>query len=186
MNTARATLFSWQRYLHLRNIALVGALICYAMIPLDVHAQRPGSAAAAMKNQGHVRYGTGLGRLLTSERERSKIDDVRFNVIEQTKAVEEGPKLLHIDGISHRPDRPKKERVTVWINGRPYAESDLPYGLTLVRNTKDEVIGVHSAVSKNKVEFAKIGDDVTRPQTAAEAEAASLTAVRAAQKAAEQ
>jgi len=128
-----------------------------------------------IKNAGQNRYGTGLGRLLTSERERAKIDDLRFNVVEQVKAAkeeaEEGPKLLHIDGITQRPDRPVGQRVSVWINGKVYAENELPYGLTIVRNVKGEVTGLNSVVSKGKIEFAKIGDDIPRPQTVAEIQA---------------
>jgi hypothetical protein len=164
------------------NITTVLIFIYLLIIPFHAEAQAASLSPSMIKNSGQIRYGTGLGRLLTSERERSKIDDVRFNVIEQIKVEEEGPKLLHIDGVSNRPDRPKGQRISVWINGRPYAESDLPQGLTLVRNAKDEVIGINSIVSKGKTEFAKIGEDVTRPQTPAEAEAAALAAARATQK----
>ncbi len=144
-------------------------------------AEQPSPNAAQTRNLGQTRYGTGLGRLLTSERERTKIDDLRFNVVEQVKAakeeVDEGPKLLHLDGITQRPDRPVGQRTSVWINGRVYAENELPYGLTIVRNTQGEVAGMNSVVSKGKTEFAKIGDDITRPQTPAEAQAIELAAV---------
>jgi hypothetical protein len=142
----------------------------------------PSATSAQAKNLGQTRYGTGLGRLLTSERERAKIDDLRFNVVEQAKAVkeeaDEGPKLLHINGITQRPDRPAGQRVSVWINGRVYAENELPYGLTVVRDGRGEVTGLSSVVSKGKTEFAKIGDDITRPQTAAEAQAIELAAAQ--------
>lgn len=133
------------------------------------------------KNTGQNRYGSGLGRLLTSERERNKIDDLRFNVAEPAKAakeelVDESPKLLSIEGVTYRPDRPAGQRINIWISGRVYAENELPYGLSIVRNAKGEVTGLNSVVSKGKVVFAKIGDDITRPQTAAEAQAIELAA----------
>ena len=143
------------------------------------------AAAAQTRNIGQTRYGTGLGRLLTSERERTKIDDLRFSEIQQVKAAKEeqeeqteGPKLLHIDGITQRPDRPAGQRTSVWINGNLYAEKELPYGLTIVRSASGEVIGLNSVMSKGKTEFAKIGDDITRPQTAAEAQAIELAATQ--------
>ncbi len=151
------------------------------ILPASSQPAEPSSAAQA-RNLGQTRYGTGLGRLLTSERERTKIDDLRFNVVEQVKAAkeeaDEGPKLLHIDGITQRPDRPAGQRISVWINGNLYAENELPYGLTIARNAKGEVTGLNSVVSKGKTEFAKIGDDITRPQTAAEAQAIELAATQ--------
>ncbi len=151
--------------------------------PASSQPAEPSATAAQARNLGQTRYGTGLGRLLTSERERTKIDDLRFNVVEQVKAAkeeqEEGPKLLRIDGITQRPDRPAGQRTSVWINGNLYAENELPYGLTIARNAKGEVTGLNSVVSKGKTEFAKIGDDITRPQTAAEAKAIELAATQA-------
>jgi hypothetical protein len=167
-----------------------GLVLCMACLLASsrlAFAQTPAAAApqTQAKNIGQNRYGTGLGRLLTSERERTKIDDLRFNVVEQAKAVkeeaaaiEEAPKLLHIDGITQRPDRPVGQRISVWINGRVYAEDELPYGLSVARNAKGEVMGLNSAVSKGKTEFAKIGDDITRPQTAAESQAIELAAIQ--------
>ena len=152
------------------------------LIALMLALAELGAATAQTRNLGQTRYGTGLGRLLTSERERTKIDDLRFSEIEQVKAAkeeqEEGPKLLHIDGITQRPDRPVGQRTSVWINGNLYAEKELPYGLTIVRNANGEVTGLNSVVSKGKTEFAKIGDDITRPQTAAEAQAIEFAAMQ--------
>ncbi|MDI9334854.1 MAG: hypothetical protein QM533_10810 [Cytophagales bacterium] len=136
-----------------------------------------GCIAAAAHAQ--VRYGLGLGRLLTTESERSRIDDNRFNVkavalIEakiKTAVEVEVPSVLRIEGLSHRPDRPAGQRISVWINGKPFAEASLPYGLSLVRNNKGEIIGMNSVVAKGKTEFAKIGDSLTRPQTLEEAKA---------------
>jgi hypothetical protein len=125
-----------------------------------------------------TRYGKDLGRLLTSPSERLRLDDIRFNtpalavVAEKPKVEIEPPAVLSIGGISNRPDRPAGQRISVWINGRPFAESDLPPGLTLVRNASGEVIGMNSKIGNGKTEFAKIGDNITRPQTAEEAKAA--------------
>ena len=120
------------------------------------------------------RYNSGLGRLLTTEIERAKIDDLRFNVKppEPPKIVQEvGPPQLQLDGISVRPDRPLGQRVTVWIDGRAYPENALPIGLSIVKNSSGEVMGINSKIGKGKTEFAKIGTLITRPQTADEAKA---------------
>ncbi len=152
----------------------LGLLLCFVSVIAMTDI-----AFAQTKNLGQTRYGIGLGRLLTSERERTRIDDLRFNVAEQTKAakeeVDEGPKLLRIDGITQRPDRPVGQRTSVWINGKVYGESELPYGLSIVRNAKGDVTGLNSVVSKGKTEFAKIGDEITRPQTPAELQAMELS-----------
>jgi hypothetical protein len=144
------------------------------------------SVQPPQRNMGQTRYGTGLGKLLTTERERVKIDNLRFNNVPdptpKTTAQEiviEVPMLWHIDGISHRPNRPPMQRTSVWINGRVYAEDELPHGLSMVRNETGLVIGLNSVVSKNKTEFAKIGEDITRPQTAAEAQAIDFAATLA-------
>lgn len=166
---------------------LVLLAACILISPIHTFAQTPATTSLQVqaKNIGQNRYGTGLGRLLTSERERTKIDDLRFNVVGQAKAakeeavaIEEAPQLLHIDGITLRPNRPEGQRISVWINGRVYAEDELPYGLTVARNAKGEVTGLNSVVSKGKTEFAKIGDDITRPQTAAEAQAIELATIQ--------
>lgn len=133
------------------------------------------------------RYGSGLGKLLTTERERIKIDNLRFNIAPEAvkvvavKAAEpvkvaEAPKPWRIDGISNRPNRPLGQRISVWLDGQVYSESDLPQGLSIVRNAQGEVVGLNSIVSKGKVEFANIGDSINRPQTAEEAKAIELAA----------
>jgi hypothetical protein len=126
-----------------------------------------------------TRYGKGLGRLLTSESERTRIDQMRFHTAAVVTAaptkekVEEAPVRLSIEGITNRPSRPAGQRINIWINGKPYAESDLPQGLSLVRSASGEVMGVNSLVGNGKTEFAKIGDSITRPQTPEEAKAAN-------------
>ena len=128
------------------------------------------------------RFSGGLGRLLTTEVERSKIDNLRFNVKppEAPKVVQEvGPPQLHLDGVSVRPDRPIGQRVTVWIDGRAYPENALPQGLSIVKNGSGEVAGMSSKVGKGKTEVAKIGTFITRPQTADEAKALEQAAADA-------
>jgi hypothetical protein len=117
-----------------------------------------------------IRYGQGLGRLLTTEAERAKMDDLRFNIAPPPKPKEEtGPPQLQIDGISNRPDRPQGQRITIWLDGRAYLEQELPAGLKLVRSASGDITGLSSQIRKGKTEFAKIGDLITRPQTADEA-----------------
>ena len=101
------------------------------------------SSSLQSKNTSQNRYGSGLGRLLTTENERNKIDDLRFNVAEPAKAtkeelVDESPKLLSIEGVTYRPDRPAGQRINIWISGRVYSENELPYGLSIVRNAKGD------------------------------------------------
>jgi hypothetical protein len=147
---------------------------------------------AQPKNAGQNQYGAGLGKLLTTERERIKIDNLRFNnntpepfkvqEKEEAPVYVEPPKPWHIEGISNRPSRPVGQRISVWIDGQVYTEDELPKGLSIVRNAQGEVIGLNSVVSKGKIEFAKIGDSITRPQTAEEAKAIELAAQKQQQK----
>jgi hypothetical protein len=162
--------------------------ICIHQVSSAQTAPEPpaGAGQPLQRNIGQTRYGTGLGKLLTTERERVKIDNMRFNSAPEPtpktatqEVVVEVPMLWHIDGISHRPNRPLLQRTSVWINGRVYAEDELPHGLSMVRNATGLVIGLNSVVSKNKTEFAKIGEDITRPQTAAEAQAIDFAATLA-------
>ncbi len=147
---------------------------------------------AQPKNPGQNQYGAGLGKLLTTERERLKIDNLRFNnnTPEPVKVQEKEalpaivlpPQRWLIEGVSHRPSRPAGQRTSIWIDGQVYTEEELPKGLSLVRNTQGEVIGLNSVVSKGKTEFAKIGDSITRPQTAEEAKAIEIAAQKQQQK----
>lgn len=121
-------------------------------------------------------YGLGLGRLLTSEFERGKLDEVRFNKT-APPAVYEGPPQLNIDGITQRPGQPKGKDITVWIDRRAYLESELPSGLSLVRDASGKVIGLNSKQGNNKIEFAKIGEAISRPQTPEEAKAIAQAAL---------
>ncbi len=166
-------------YINRSLLALSTFFSVQTMAQVDTTRQQP------LPTAGQVRYGTGLGRLLTSESERTKFDNARFNIVtEEVNAAQEKPVIrlpqkYHIDGITERPERPAGLRTNVWLDGNPYAEADLPQGLSFVRNQAGEVIGMNSIVSKGKVEFAKIGDDITRPQTAEEAQAIEAAALAA-------
>jgi hypothetical protein len=150
---------------------------------------------AQTKNAGQNQYGAGLGKLLTTERERVKIDNLRFNNTtpepvkvqdkEEAPIFVAPPKPWQIEGISHRPSRPLGQRTSIWIDGQVYTEDELPKGLSIVRNAQGEVIGLNSVVSKNRVEFAKIGDSITRPQTEDEAKVIELLEQKKMQKLAE-
>lgn len=150
-------------------ISLLSLFSLFNLCITSAWAQTAAIAPSAKPVQQH--YGQGLGRLLTTEAERAKIDDLRFNIAPPPPKQREevGPPQLQIDGISQRPDRPPGQRVTVWIDGRAYPENALPQGLKLVRAANGEVTGITSQTGKNKTEFAKIGDVITRPQTADEA-----------------
>jgi hypothetical protein len=147
---------------------------------------------AQPKNPGQNQYGAGLGKLLTTERERVKIDNLRFNNStpepvkvqekEEAPVIVAPPQRLLIEGVSQRPSRPAGQRTSIWIDGQVYTEDELPKGLSIVRNSQGEVIGLNSVVSKGKIEFAKIGDSITRPQTAEEAKAIELAAQKQQQK----
>lgn len=114
-------------------------------------------------------HGQGLGRLLTTEFERARLDEVRFNV--KPPKPYEGPPQLLIEGITHRPGMPKGQDLTIWIDRRAYQERELPAGLKLVRDKNGEVKGMTSRQGNGKLEFAKIGDFISRPQTPEEAQA---------------
>lgn len=147
---------------------------------------------AQTANTGQNRYGTGMGRLLTSEPERVKLDNLRFNIAppelakaapkEEVAPIAEPPVRWRIDGVSNRPNRPAGQRISIWIDGQVYAESELPQGLSLVRNAQGEITGLNSAVSKGKIEFSRIGDLITRPQTAEEGKAIELAEQKKLQK----
>jgi hypothetical protein len=137
----------------------------------SVPAQTTGKAASNAAPANQKRHGQGLGRLLTTEAERTKIDDQRFYAATPPKPVQQlGPAMLQIDGVTVRPDRPIGQQVTVWIDGRAYLENALPPGLKLQKNTNQEVTGMTSKIGKNKTAFAQIGASIPRPQTPEEAE----------------
>jgi hypothetical protein len=127
------------------------------------------SAATTAAAQTSKSYGQGLGRLITTEFERAKLDEARFNVA--PPKIYEGPPQLEIQGISQRPGRPKGQDITIWIDRRAYAERELPTGLKLVRDKNGEITGMTSRQPSGKLEFAKIGDFISRPQTKEEASA---------------
>ena len=131
-------------------------------------------------------YGQGLGRLLTTESERARFDEIRFSIAPTPKAaataedVISEPSMLHIQGLTQRPDMPIGKRYTIWIDGKPYQENELPFGLRLKRDKDGSVLGIESKVDKDKTEFAHIGDTITRPQSPEEAKALKQKADEAA------
>jgi hypothetical protein len=142
----------------------------------------PALAVAPYAPASQLHFGQGLGRLLTTESERTALDAQRFNTAPPPppkRIVEAGPPQLHINGVTMRPDRPPGQRVTVWIDGHAYLENALPPGLQLVKNTRGEVTGMTSKTGKNKTEFAPIGNMISRPQTPEEAEAEKQAAQEA-------
>lgn len=149
------------------SLPLIGLVLFLA-----AHIAQAQTAALVTTAASQTHYGKGLGRLLTTEAERAKIDDLRFYVAPPPKPVQDaGPALLQIDGVTMRPDRPIGQKVTVWIDGRPYLENALPPGLKLLKNANGEVTGMSSKIGKNKTAFAQIGAPIPRPQTTEEAEA---------------
>jgi hypothetical protein len=116
-------------------------------------------------------YGQGLGRLLTTESERARLDEFRFNPFSASGNADTLPPQMHIEGMTVRAEQPIGSRITIWIDGRPYLERDLPQGLKLRKSKNGEVLGVESRVKADEIEFARIGDKITRPQTAQEAKA---------------
>lgn len=162
-----------------RPIGIAAILISCALTYSQSYAQ-PDPALAPNQPASQQRYGQGLGRLLTTEQERTKLDDIRFNVAPPSAPIKaEPPAQWHIDGITNRPDRPEGQRITVWIDGKAHLENALPYGLKLVKDTNGQVKGVESKVSQNKTEFAHIGDAISRPQTPDEAKQERETALAA-------
>ncbi len=147
------------------------AMTLLATQGLEMTVAAPADAATAPP-----RYGVGLGHLITTEAERKKMDDARFHILPPVVIKEATPthQTWHLDGVTSRPDQPLGQRVTLWIDGRPYRELELPKGLSLVRDARGKVMGVKSITGKNKIEFAKIGDSITRPETEQEARARQL------------
>lgn len=155
-----------------------------AVTPPTPPTAPPALAVAPYAPAAQLHFGQGLGRLLTTEAERTAIDAQRFNTAPPPPPppkpiAEVGPPQLYIDGVTMRPDRPIGQRVTVWIDGRAYLENALPRGLQLVKNANGEVTGMTSKTGKNKTEFAQIGNMISRPQTPEEAEAEKQAAQEA-------
>ncbi len=144
--------------------SLSGYLVALALVL--AHASALSQTEPTAKKQ---HYGQGLGRLFTTEAERTRLDELRFNVA--PPKVYEGPPQLEIQGITMRPGMPKGQEITVWIDRRAYLERELPDGLKLVRDKNGEVTGITSRQPGGKLAFAKIGDFISRPETKEEARA---------------
>jgi hypothetical protein len=77
--------------------------------------------------------------------------------------------VLRIDGIALRP----QGTTTVWINGTPYLERDLPYGVRVRRDVAGRVLGVEMPLQDGEVERAAIGETLLRPLASAAAAASA-------------
>ena len=116
----------------------------------------------------------GLGRLFYTASDRAEMEARRFGrPAPQEVAARELASVLRIDGIALRP----QGRTTVWINGTPYLERDLPYGVRVRRDAAGRVLGVEMPLQDGDVERAAIGETLMRPlASAAAATAASAPA----------
>jgi hypothetical protein len=119
----------------------------------------------------------GLGRLFYTAAERAEMEARRFGQpAPQEAAARALASVLRIDGIALRP----QGKTTVWINGTPYLERDLPYGVRVRRDAAGRVLGVEMPLQDGDIERAAIGETLLRPlsSAAAAASAPSGTAVK--------
>jgi hypothetical protein len=118
-----------------------------------------------------------LGRLFYTAAERADMEARRFGQpAPQEAAARALASMLRIDGIAVR----TQGRTTVWINGTPYLEQDLPYGLRVRRGPAGRILGVEMPLQDGDIERAAIGETLMRPlaSAAAAASAPSGTAVK--------
>jgi len=118
----------------------------------------------------------GLGRLFYTAAERAEMEARRFGQpAPQEAAARALTSMLRIDGIAIRP----QGKTTVWINGTPYLERDLPYGIRVRRDPKGRVLGVEMPLQDGDIERAAIGETLLRPlSSAAAAASAPATAMK--------
>lgn len=118
----------------------------------------------------------GLGRLFYTAAERAEMEARRHGQpAPQEVAARALASMLRIDGIAVRP----QGRTTVWINGTPYLERDLPYGLRVRRDSKGRVLGVEMPLQDGDLERAAIGETLMRPLSSAAAAASAPSAGKA-------
>jgi len=111
-----------------------------------------------------------LGRLFYTPAERAEMEARRHGrPAPQESAARELASVLRIDGIAVRP----QGRTTVWINGTPYLERDLPYGLRVRRDPKGRVLGMETPLQDGDIERAAIGETLLRPLSSAAAAASA-------------
>lgn len=112
----------------------------------------------------------GLGRLFYTAAERAEMEARRFGQPPpQEVAARALASVLRIDGIALRP----QGKTTVWINGTPYLERDLPYGVRIRRDAAGRVLGVEMPLQDGEVERAAIGETLLRPLASAAAAASA-------------
>jgi len=112
----------------------------------------------------------GLGRLFYTAAERAEMEARRFGQPPpQEVAARALASVLRIDGIALRP----QGKTTVWINGTPYLERDLPYGVRVRRDPKGRVLGVEMPLQDGEIERAAIGETLMRPLASAAAAASA-------------
>jgi hypothetical protein len=112
----------------------------------------------------------GLGRLFYTAAERADMEARRFGQpAPQEAAARALASMLRIDGIAVRP----QGRTTVWINGTPYLEQDLPYGIRVRRGAAGRILGVEMPLEDGDIERAAIGETLLRPLSSAAAAASA-------------
>jgi hypothetical protein len=114
-----------------------------------------------------------LGRLFYTASERAEMEARRFGQPPPQEAAARAlASVLRIDGIALRP----QGKTTVWINGTPYLERDLPYGVRVRRDAAGRVLGVEMPLKDGEVERAAIGETLLRPLASAAAAASAPSA----------
>jgi len=112
----------------------------------------------------------GLGRLFYTAADRAEMEARRFGQpAPQEAAARALASMLRIDGIAVRP----QGKTTVWINGTPYLERDLPYGVRVRRDPRGRVLGVEMPLQDGEIERAAIGETLMRPLSSAAAAASA-------------
>jgi hypothetical protein len=112
----------------------------------------------------------GLGRLFYTASDRAEMEARRFGQPPPQEAAARAlASVLRIDGIALRP----QGKTTVWINGTPYLERDLPYGVRVRRDAAGRVLGVEMPLQGGEVERAAIGETLMRPLASAAAAASA-------------
>ena len=115
----------------------------------------------------------GLGRLFYTAADRAEMEARRFGQPPPQEAAARAlASVLRIDGIAVRP----QGRTTVWINGTPYLEHELPYGVRVRRGPAGRILGVEMPLQDGELERAAIGETLLRPLASAAAAASAPSA----------
>lgn len=127
---------------------------------------------ACTVSPGTVAGQDGLGRLFYTASDRAEMEARRHGHPEpQEAAARETASVLRIDGIALRP----QGKTTVWINGTPHLERDLPYGMRVRRDAAGRALGVEMPLQDGQIERAAIGETLLRPLAGAAAAASAPT-----------